>query len=191
MADQSETGGVDHPRKSFRVVGVGLAAVALLVPALILVWNLTAHAGSLRAYTVASNSMAPALSHGDMVVSEATADDGSPSLKRGELWIFRFPQSSGMKGAAIKRLMGLPGDRIEVKEGKLWVNGEAIDEPYLQKGMSYTLPEVRLGPNQVFLLGDDRDASGDCHLWGPLPLDHLMGRVKYRVWPLGRMGPLE
>jgi signal peptidase I len=141
-----------------------------------------------RAYMVPTGSMAPAIKAGDRVAVETTP---SALPNRGEIWVFTAPPAARMgKAEIIKRVIGLPGETIEVASGRLLINGEALAEPYLATPMTYTMPPITLADDEYFLLGDSRNASQDSHVWGPLPSSHLIGPVKARVWPLSRVGPL-
>jgi signal peptidase I len=164
------------------VIGLALIVVA----ASGLGWAVIARASTLRVYVVPSSSMAPTIEPGDrFCVDERTGI----TPNRGELWIFAMPPSGlGVPGLAIKRVIGLPGETISVEDGQVRIDGKKIDEPYLSGPITYTLPARILGPEEFFLLGDNRNASNDSHIWGPVPAARLMGRVLYRVWPLRRAG---
>jgi signal peptidase I len=173
------------PKRRRRWV-IGLTLIVILASGL--GWAVIARASTLRVYVVPSSSMAPTIEPGDRFCV-----DERPGMapKRGELWIFAMPPSGlGVPGLAIKRVIGLPGETIRVEGGKVRINGKEIDEPYLSGPISYTLPTRVLGPEEFFLLGDNRNASNDSHIWGPVPAARLMGRVLYRVWPLRRAGGL-
>jgi signal peptidase I len=164
-------------------IGLTLAVIATGLG-----WAVIARASTLRVYVVPSSSMAPTIEPGDRFCV-----DESPGIapKRRELWIFAMPAGGlGVPGVAIKRVIGLPGETISVEGGKVRIDGKEIDEPYLSGPISYTLPARVLGPEEFFLLGDNRNASNDSHIWGPVPAARLMGRVLYRVWPLRRAGGL-
>jgi signal peptidase I len=152
-----------------------------------LLWSAASLAVSTRAYSIPTNSMAPALKAGDRV----GVDVGLARPKRGEVWVFRMPRASGLVGSqGAKRVVGLPGETVEVASGKVVVNGRALDEPYLAAPPNYTTAPLTLGPDEYFMLGDNRNTSLDSHVWGPLRADHLVGRVKVRLWPLRRIGGL-
>jgi signal peptidase I len=146
------------------------------------------YATSLRAFTVPSGSMLPTIAPGDRVGVEK---DPRPRPVRGEIWVFQMPPSAALPGAvAIKRIMGLPGETIEVKAGRFLVDGRAIDEPYLAMPFTYSLSPRKLGLDEYFALGDNRDKSFDSHSWGPVARRYLIGRARGRLWPLRRLGGL-
>jgi signal peptidase I len=151
-------------------------------------WSVVSFATSLRAYSIPTGSMAPTLKPGDRV-GVVTQPRNGPG--RGEIWIFRMPPASKLTGSqGAKRVIGLPGETIEVAGGRVLINGVPLDEPYLTQPMTYSMPPVTLGPCEYFVLGDSRDKSHDSHIWGPVPADHLVGPVKVRYWPIGRAGGL-
>jgi signal peptidase I len=127
--------------------------------------------------------MAPTLAPGDRIAVDTRG--GVP--RRGEIWVFASP----IGGIHVKRVIGLPGETIEVVDGKVRVGGVALHEPYLTAPTGYELSPVRLGPDEFFMLGDSRNSSLDSHVWGPLGRRELIGRVDYRVWPGRRIQGLR
>ena len=102
------------------------------------------------------------------------------------------------KRSYIKRVIALPGEYVEIKEGAVYINGEKLQEDYLQKGVvtdmeagskvenyvnNFTVPE-----NCVFALGDNRTGSTDCRSFGCIPLEKIEGKVMFRFWPLTKFG---
>ncbi len=155
-----------------------------------LCWSLASMAFSVpdRLYMIPSNSMAPTIRAGDRIGVDARP--GSRP-KRSEIWVFYMPRASVQSpNMGIKRVVGLPGETVEVAGGKVLVNGRALVEPYLSVPIGYTMPPLLLGPDEFFVLGDSRNGSHDSHIWGPLPGDHFVGPATLRVWPVGRIGGL-
>jgi len=178
---------INPPRRRRRRIWIA-STLLLGVAAIVVGWSIVARASAFRMYIVPSSSMSPAIGAGDRVCVDLKPADRP---RRGEVWIFAMPAAGlGVSGQAIKRVVGLPGETVRIEAGKVWVDGRAIDEPYLARPMTYTMPARTLGPAEYFLLGDDRDASNDSHIWGPVPAGSMFGRVLYRVWPLSRAGGL-
>lgn len=95
----------------------------------------------------------------------------------------------------IKRVIGAPGDRIEIKDGNLYVNGQLIDEPpaiprerfYYNKGLFYTQGELTVSEGSFFVLGDNSDNSRDSRYWGFVPMEKVRGKALFIIWPPKRM----
>ena len=93
----------------------------------------------------------------------------------------------------IKRVIGLPGDHVQIKEGKVFVNDEELQEDYLQLGivtddMEGIFSDIIVPENTVFAMGDNRNSSVDCRVFGCIPLDKIEGEVVIRFWPLNEFG---
>lgn len=100
------------------------------------------------------------------------------------------------KRSYIKRVIALPGEHVEIKEGKVHINGEILEEPYLQEGIitdvvgagfkEFTVPQ-----NTVFAMGDNRNHSTDCRAFGCIPLKEIESTVAIRIWPLNKWGKVN
>ena len=127
--------------------------------------------------------MMPTLRPGDRVQAD---DAGGADPKRGEVWVVLGPPKLFPGGGPlVKRVIGLPGETVEVRLGRVLIDGRPIAEPYLTAPGTYSMPARRLGPGEYFVLGDSRDASNDSHVWGPAPRDQFLGRARLGCWPLG------
>lgn len=139
---------------------------------------------------IPSGSMLPTLQINDrLIIDKVSYHFVEPN--RGDIVVFSPTETlraQNFKDAFIKRIIGLPGDTVEVAEGKVYVNGEALSENYLQDYPNYQWgPEV-VPADQYLVLGDNRNNSFDSHLWGFVPRDNIIGRAVVRFWPLNRMG---
>ncbi|MCU0483185.1 MAG: signal peptidase I [Chloroflexi bacterium] len=116
---------------------------------------------------------------------------------RGDIIVFE-PPSAWIEGGTgtpfIKRVIGLPGETVEVRDGAVWVDGARLDESYTFEGQPTTAsdePQRWLVPaGQLFVLGDHREASADSRTFGPIGRDKVIGRAVLRYWPLDAMGIL-
>ena len=131
--------------------------------------------------------------------SESEIDQLNPVAKyeerKGFDWFVKNFLEIG-KRSYIKRVIGLPGEHIEIKEGKVFINGEQLDEPYLQPGVitdvigpgfdDFIVPE-----NCVFAMGDNRNHSTDCRAFGCIPLEKIESTVAIRIWPLSKWGEVK
>jgi signal peptidase I len=102
--------------------------------------------------------------------------------QRGEVIVFAFP--GDITRDFVKRVIGVPGDRVEIRDGTVFVNGEALDEPYITDHDSFDMRELTLQDKEYFVLGDNRRGSNDSRNWGPVPEENILGKVWIIYWPL-------
>lgn len=166
------------PPRFYRRVpaSVRFALDALLGATLMLVLHLFV----IQVSVVKGNSMEPCLHDGDrLVVDRVSYNLGD--VTRGDVVVLRYPRNPSLD--FVKRIVGLPGDRIAMREGTLLVNGQSADDYGCihdrQELLEHTVP-----PGHVFVLGDNRPISCDSREFGLVPLDLLKGRVRARFWPL-------
>jgi len=130
-------------------------------------------------FQVRGSSMEPSLHDGQyLIVSRLSYWLGEP--QRGDIVVFEPP--NGASEDYIKRIVGLPGEQIEVRDGAVWVNGLRLDEPFVTSRVSYS-GSWQLGPDEYFVLGDNRANSSDSHSWGPLPRENIVGKAWLCYWP--------
>ena len=143
----------------------------------------------MEAFYVPTESMVPTLEVGDRLLASKFIYLFSEP-ERGDIVIFEDPE--GEEVDFIKRVVGLPGDRIMVVRGSLYVNGELQQEPYL----NYEQPDQSIyGPisvpdGYIFVMGDNRANSADSRIFGPVPEKYIVGEACLRVWPLNQFGSL-
>ncbi|PYI53005.1 signal peptidase I [Paenibacillus flagellatus] len=143
-----------------------------------------------QAVKVPSGSMLPNIRINDrLIVLKLKA---FTEYKHGDIVVFNHAAEGRDEVRYVKRLIGLPGDTIEVKDGALYRNGQKADEPYLTVKMNYKFGPVTVPDNQYFFLGDNRNESYDAHLWPKPYVDasELVGKVVFRFYPFNRIGPL-
>ncbi len=105
---------------------------------------------------------------------------------RGEVIIFHFPKDPSRD--FIKRVIGLPGDRIEIRRGDVFVNGEKIDELYIERKGTFSMSELTVPQDTYFVLGDNRVVSNDSREWGGVPKENIIGKAWFAYWPTSRWG---
>lgn len=149
-----------------------------------------------EARVVPTGSMQPTVEINDRLVVEKISYRFQDP-QRGDIIVFQAPQkaleaaNSTTQDAYLKRIVGMPGETIEVKDGKVYVNDQVLRENYVKAPPRYTW-----GPNVVpaghyLVLGDNRNGSSDGHVWGFLSEDTIIGKATARFWPPNRIGGLE
>lgn len=106
--------------------------------------------------------------------------------QRGDVIVLQYPPAPVRD--FIKRVIGLPGERIEVVNGRVFINGAPLIENYPLNPGSYSYGPVTVGPDEYFVLGDNRNNSSDSHSWGMLPLKNIVGKAWVSYWPPQMMG---
>ena len=101
--------------------------------------------------------------------------------EQGEVIIFHFPRDPSRD--FVKRVIGVPGDVVEIQEGTVSVNGVALDEPYITQHDSRTIGRLEVPPDSYYVLGDNRRASNDSRDWGFVPAENVIGRAWVSYWP--------
>jgi signal peptidase I len=116
---------------------------------------------------------------------------GISSVNRGDTVVFWFPGDPSK--SYIKRVIGAPGDRVKVVDGTVYVNGQALDEPYVPAEYrdKVSTPETVVPPDEYYVLGDHRSSSNDSRTWGTVPRRFIYGKAAFVYWPLDRMGLLH
>jgi signal peptidase I len=163
------------------VIGGGIA-IALLVEAFLI-----------QAFWIPSPSMEPTLDVGDRVLVNKLSYK-LHDVHRGDVVVFERPPgaSTGEDGEIkdlIKRVIAVEGDTIEAKQGVVYVNGERLDEDYLEPGTpTKELPPETIPADHVFVMGDNRTNSEDSRVFGPIDVDDIVGRAFIRVLPITDIG---
>jgi signal peptidase I len=144
-----------------------------------------------QAMKVPTDSMVPTIQINDRLIVEKLKT--FTDFKFGDIIVF-WPPISGNTERYIKRLIGLPGDTIEIKDGALYRNGEKVDEPYLKEKMTYTFAKVTVPAGHYLFLGDNRNISYDSHLWKETPFvaeKDIIGKAVVRYFPFNHLGTID
>jgi len=157
-----------------------IIAAALLVAVIVKTF-------AFQAFYIPSGSMEPTLKPGDRVLVNKVSYH-LHSIHRGDIVVFKRPPSEAGDPTIkdlIKRVIGLPGDTIESRDGLVYINDRLISEPYLPRGtLTTSLPKRTVPAGQYFVMGDNRNNSKDSRFIGPIPGNLIVGRAFVRVWPL-------
>lgn len=145
-------------------------------------------------HKVSGNSMVPTLHSGDYLITEKVSYRfGGP--KRGDIIVLKNPRDESQD--FIKRIIALPGDTIKVEQIGVFVNGQLLEEPYLPTGTQTRSGaflteggQIKVGPNQYFVFGDNRNHSSDSREWGAVIREEIVGKAFFRYWPPPSLGLL-
>lgn len=113
-------------------------------------------------------------------------------IERGDIVVFWFPNDPDK--SFVKRVIGLPGEIVEIRAGKVFINNNELDEEYLTEEFNKTLPSFapkRVDEHHYFVLGDNRDNSSDSRYWGLVPTKYIYGKAFFRYWKPEHMGVIE
>lgn len=179
-----------HPR--WRAAGEILESLTIAVVIIFLV----VRPFVVQAFYIPSESMTPTLMQNDWIlVDKLSYRMGRP--QRHEVVVFRAPKEA-LHGEQteeeqdfVKRVIGLPGDVVEISSGVTYVNGEPQNEPYTCEAPGYDLSPYTVPPGKLFVMGDNRNHSNDSHRWGALDCNRLIGRAVLIFWPPGRIGTIR
>lgn len=160
----------------FGMLGLKLLLITTLA------WGLVFNFSEVR-----GSSMEPGIHDRDRIVVDHVSYMVG-DVQRGDVVVLRYPLDPSLD--YIKRVIGLPGDEIEILAGIVVVNGDVLSEPYVSPSSveRYTAMRTRVRPGHYFVLGDNRRRSSDSREFGQVPFEYLRGKVRLRLWPPGRFG---
>jgi signal peptidase I len=142
---------------------------------------------------IPSGSMEPTLQINDrLVIDKLSYDFREP--QHGDIVVFNPTETleqENYRDAFIKRIIGLPGDAVEVRNGQVYVNDQLINEDYIAAPPDYVWGPVVVPHDSYLVLGDNRNESYDSHYWGFVPRDRIIGQATFRFWPPARLGRLD
>ncbi len=140
-----------------------------------------------QAFRVQGTSMLPLLEDGERIVVNKFVYRFRP-IERGDVVVFWYPKDPSV--SFIKRVVGTPGDSVELRRGVLLVNGQKVDEGYVrpQFNDSESYEPVTVPKGYYYVLGDHRNSSNDSRNWGEVPEKYIYGKAVFRFWPPGKSG---
>lgn len=184
-----EEGKKDEAKKGighdiFEIIKVFLISLAIVLPIRYFI---------VQPFIVRGASMEPNFENKEyLIIDEFSYYIRGP--ERGEAIVFRYPKDP--RQFFIKRIIGLPGEEVKIEDGEIYIYNEEspkgflLEEDYLNPPDRPTRPNIslKLGRDEYFVLGDNRDFSSDSRVWGSLQKEFIVGRVLFRAWPLQRFG---
>jgi signal peptidase I len=143
---------------------------------------------TVQSYTVVMSSMEPNFQEGECImVNKVSYHSSDP--QRGQVIIFNPPFYS--PHPFIKRVIGLPGETVEIKDGKVFIDGIALEEEYIMAPPNYPMPATEVPENEYFVLGDNRNNSTDSHIGWTVPRDNIIGKAWFIYWPPSKWGVVK
>lgn len=169
----------------FRTLWSYISEIAqVLIMALVLYFIIDSAVGRVRVQKI---SMEPTLVEGEILLVNKLAYRFG-DVGYGEILTFHYPNDPELD--YVKRVIGLPGDSIEIANGQVWVNGRELYEPYISAAPEYEgvweVPE-----DNYFVLGDNRNPSADSHIWGYVPHENLIGKAFAVYWPINQIKAIK
>lgn len=163
-------------------------SLKVIVFALIL--SLGLRATVVDARVVPTPSMLPTIQVDDRLLVDKISYKFT-DINRGDIVVFHAPSNVDQREVDyVKRVIGLPGDKIEIKDGKVFINESELNEPYEMEKPDYIYGPIIVSEETYFVMGDNRNNSNDSHCWGVLLKANIVGKVLIRYWPLNDFGSL-
>jgi signal peptidase I len=140
-----------------------------------------------QAFRVQGTSMLPLLEDSERIIVNKFTYRFHP-IEHGDVVVFWYPKDPSV--SFIKRVVGIPGDSVEIRRGVLYVNGKKMDEEYLRAQFNDTesYEAVQVPKGYYYVLGDHRNSSNDSRNWGEVPEKYIYGKAVFRFWPLPKLG---
>ena len=181
----------NKPSQSSKQENPWVELAQTVVTAVILAFGIRTFVAEAR--YIPSSSMEPTLEINDRLIIEKLSYHFREPV-RGDVVVFNPTEAlkaQDFHDAFIKRIIGLPGETVEVKGGQVYVNGEEITEKYIAEDPNYDYGPVVVPQEEYLVLGDNRNNSYDSHYWGFVPKDKIIGKAFVRFWPFNRLGSLD
>jgi signal peptidase I len=144
-----------------------------------------------EARVIPTGSMEPTIRIGDRVIVEKLFFHPS-ELRRDDVIVFHPPAGVSPSGVPlIKRVIGLPGDTLMIRDGVVYINGQPLQETYIKEKPDYNYGPVTVPSNKLFMMGDNRNNSFDSHDWGYEDFSGVIGKAEWIYWPLDHFGGIK
>lgn len=162
--------------------------IEIVLIAFALSWVLRSYV--IEARKIPTGSMLPTIQLEDRVIVDKFYFKHFDEIVPGDVVVFHPPASAHATDDFIKRIVGLPGDKIEIRNRTTYVNDQPIYEPYVVDQSRNDFGPIVIPEDSVFVMGDNRNNSADSREWGVLPIQNITGRTLFRYWPLDQIGAL-
>jgi len=177
--------GTRMPARSVPVLAVWLRdlIISLAISAFIIIFLY-------QPVKVEGTSMMPSLDDQERIFVNKFVYRWEP-IERGDIVVFRYPRDPSK--SYIKRVIGVPGDQVRIDDGRVYVNGEAVEEDYVPPAYAdeRSYPEIMVPPHAYFMLGDHRSMSQDSRDFGPVKEGFIFGKAVFGYWPMDKLGRLR
>jgi signal peptidase I len=181
---ETERDAAGEPPSGRRWLGRALREIAeTVIPAVIIALIINLFLA--QATQVLGQSMEPTLHSAQRVVVEKVTYRFLHGPRHGDIIVLDMPDQTEM---LIKRVVALPGETVEVRDGRAYVDGALLDEPWIRQPGGRNYGPQTIPPLHVFVLGDNRGESNDSRNFGPVPIEHVVGRAWFSYWPFDEMG---
>ncbi len=178
-------GDSESPKSSARFL---IELIEIVLIAFALSWVLRTYV--IEARKIPTGSMLPTIQLDDRVIVDKFFFKHVDHISSGDIIVFHPPPSAHATEDFIKRVVGLPGDTLEIRNHTTYVNGQPLYEPYVTDKSKNDFGPVVVPTGSVFVMGDNRNNSDDSRVWGFLPIENITGRSLFRYWPLDHIGAL-
>jgi len=162
--------------------------IEIVLIAFALSWVLRTYV--IEARKIPTGSMLPTIQLDDRVIVDKFFFKNFDHLSAGDIIVFHPPPSAHATEDFIKRIVGLPGDTLEIRNHITYVNGQQLYEPYVSDKSKNDFGPIVVPKDSVFVMGDNRNNSDDSRVWGFLPIQNITGRTLFRYWPINHVGAL-
>lgn len=165
-----------------------LELLEIVLIAFALSWVLRTYV--IEARKIPTGSMLPTIQLEDRVIVDKFFFKYFDHISPGDIIVFHPPPSAHATEDFIKRVVGLPGDKVEIRNHTTYVNDQPLYEPYILDKSKSDFGPIVVPKDSVFVMGDNRNNSDDSRIWGFLPMQNITGRTLFRYWPLDHFGAL-
>jgi signal peptidase I len=168
---------------------IGVYAIYKIITIVLTLASLLSLRTVVQNYQIEGYAMAPTLQQDQFLIGDKLVYRWLHPPERGDIIVFEYPRAPDRD--FIERVIGLPGEKIEVRQGRVYINDQPLEEPYIVSPPSYPWGPRVAGKDEYFVLGDNRNNSSDSHVWGFLPRKNIIGKASFSYWPPEHWGIIQ